>query len=572
MKKEIYVLGINSVYHDSSACIIKNGELIAAVEEERFNRVKYWKKSKIDNSGELPINSINFCLKQANIKLKEVDHIAFSFCPKDRLKNINRSKYFTKNSFGTKTWEELFYENTMKIPQELSKLAGVDISKKFHWVKHHIAHAASSFFVSPYDKAVVIVIDWIWEFASAWLWYWKNNKLYKIKEINFPHSIWFLWEKMSEFIGFTEYDSWKVMGLSSYGDWKVYYDKFHEIINFNDEDIFTLNNDIMKLSTNDFSEIEKLFGIRKRKWNSKISKKHEHIAAALQKITEKVFFRLITYITDRVDDKEVKKYICGSGWVFLNCVANQPIFFQQPFEDVYIPSSPSDWWTSIWAAYYVYNQLLNKKRTFVYDNPYWWPKYSNDNIKLNLEKSNLIFKKVKNIEKETAKLIADGNIVAWFQWKLEFWPRALGNRSILADPRRKDMMDLINKKVKKREYFRPFAPSIIEEKMKDHFYMVKNLLSDRFMLFTLTPKLSEKLPAITHIDETSRIQAVNKEINPKYHKLITEFEKITWLPVVLNTSFNIQEPIVCSPKDAIKTFTWSKIDYLVMGDYLCKRK
>lgn len=571
MNKNIFILGINSVYHDSSACIIKNGKIIAAAEEERFNRIKYGKKAEIYNSGELPKQAIDFCLRKAKIKLRDVDHIAFSFYPKDRLKNINCSKYFTKGSWGTKKGEELFYKNTLSVPKRLSELAGVDMTKKFHWVKHHEAHAASSFFVSPHKKSIVIAVDGIGEFASAWLGYGDGNKLHKIKEVDFPNSIGFLWEKMSEFLGFTAYDSGKVMGLSSYGDWKVYYKNFHNIIDFDEKNIFTLNNDIMKLRTDDFSKIEQVFNMKKRVPGSKISKEHEHVAAALQKMTEKLFFRLVTYTTDRVKDKETKKNLCGAGGVLLNCVANQPIFFQQPFEDFFVPSSPSDGGTSIGAAFYVYHQVLNKKRTFVYNHPYWGPEYSDEEIQKVLKSSGLQYKKINHIEKKAAKLIADGNIVAWFQGKLEFGPRALGNRSILADPRKKDMMDIINKKVKRREYFRPFAPSVLEEKMKDHFYMVKSLLSDRFMLFTLTPKRPEKLPAITHIDETSRIQAVSKKVNPKYHKLISEFEKITGFPVVLNTSFNIQEPIICSPEDAIKTFLKSKIDYLVIGNYLCEK-
>lgn len=418
----------------------------------------------------------------------------------------------------------------------------------------------------------MLVVDGIGEFASAWLGYGEENKIYNIKQIEYPNSIGFLWEKMCEFLGFTSYDSGKVMGLSSYGDWKLYYKEFHQIINFDEENIFTLNNEIMKIRTDDFSEIEKLFKVKRRVPGSEITKEYEHIAAAMQKITEKLFFRLVTYTTDRIKDKETKKYLCGSGGVLLNCVANQPIFFQQPFEDFFVPSSPSDAGSSIGAAYYVYHQILNKKRSFVYKHPYWGPEYSEKEMELELKKSNLDFKKIPNIEKETARLIAEGNIVGWFQGKLEFGPRALGNRSILADPRRKDMRDIINSKVKKREYFRPFAPSVIEEKMKDHFYMVKNLISDRFMLFTLTPKRPEKLPAVTHIDETSRIQAVNKRANPRYHKLISEFEKITGFPVILNTSFNIQEPIICSPKDAINTFIRSKMDYLVMGNFIAKLK
>lgn len=562
-----YILGINSAYHESAACLIKDGKIVAAVEEERFNRIKHAKPARVDNPDELPVNAINYCLKKAGIGLKDVDHIGFSFNPKKRLKNIGVDKYFVKGGWGSKSGEELFYKRIRTVPEKLSKLAGKNVKNKFYWIDHHLCHAASSFFVNPYKESIIIVSDGIGEFATTWIGYGKGNKIYKIKEIFYPHSLGFLWEKMSEFLGFTEYDAGKVMGLSSYGDYKAFYDHFHKIVKFDEKDIFRIDNDIMRFRTDDFSQIERLFRVEKRVKNGPIEKVHKDIAAGLQKITEKIILRLTGY----AKEKHNSKNLCLSGGVVLNCVGNESIFLVLPFEDIFIPSASHDAGTAIGAAYYIWNQILNKKRVFVYNHASWGPEYSDDEMKKALEKYNLRYRKVSNIGKEVAKLIARGNIVSWFQGKLEFGPRALGNRSILADARNGGMVDLLNYRVKRREWFRPFAPSVLEEEMGKFFYIKKVLISDRFMLFAVGSRYPEKLPAVTHVDETARVQSVDKKTNPRYYNLIKEFEKITGIPVVLNTSFNVQEPIVCSPDDAVKTFLRTNIDYLAIGDYLAHK-
>ena len=563
-----YILGINSAYHESSACIIKNEKLIAAVEEERFNRIKHAKVARVDNSDELPIKSINYCLEQAGIELKDVDHIGFSFNPEKRLKNINISKYFTKDDWGTKKGEELFVKKINTIPEQLSKLAGRDIRKKFHWIGHHLCHAGGTFFVSPYRESLILVMDGIGEVASTWIGYGKNNKLHLIKKINYPHSIGFLWEKMSEFLGFSAYHAGKVMGLSSYGDWKVFYKEMRKIIGFNEEDIFTVNNDIMRFRTDDFSQLEKLFGTKKRKKQEPIKKVHMNIAAILQKISEETILRCV----DFAEKKFPSKHLCLSGGVMLNCPANESTFNFFDLKDIFIPSGPQDAGTAIGAAYYIWNQILNKKRNFIYNHAFWGPEYSNQEIEKILDENQMSYKKVDNIEKETAKLLSQKKIVAWFQGKLEFGPRALGNRSVLADPRLKEMVDKINQKVKKREWFRPFAPTVLSEEAKKFFYLRNVLTADRFMLFAVIPKYPEKIPAVVHIDGTCRIQTIRKQDNPKYYKVIKEFESITGIPIVLNTSFNVQEPIVCSPQEAINTLMRTNIDYLAIGDYLVKNK
>lgn len=567
--KNQYILGINSVYHDSAVALIKNGVLIAAVEEERFNRIKHAKKSKIDNSNEIPYASINYCLKEAGISLDEISYIGFSFKPERRLKNIGISKYSEKDSWGTKEGEKLFYKNTKSIPLEIEKHYGIKLKNKFVWVDHHLAHAASTFFVSPFKESPIVIVDGIGEVATAWLGYGKENKMYKIKEIMYPNSVGFLWEKMSEFLGLSAYDAGKVMGLASYGDWKVYIDNFHKIVDFNNKDIFTISNEVMRFRTDDFSKIEELFGVKKKESNTEFTKEHMNIAAAMQKITEKIILRLVSYTENKVKDKIKIKNLCTAGGVMLNCIANELIFLVKPYDDIFIPSAPNDAGTAIGSAFYIYNQILGNKRKFVYDHAYWGPEYKDNNkIEKLIKENGLEYKKVKEIEKTSAKLIAEGNIIAWFQGRLEFGPRALGNRSFLADPRRSDLREVMNVKVKLREWFRPFAPSITEEDEKDFFYFKKSLLSDRFMILSGIPQFPEIIPAVVHIDETCRTQTVNKKTNPKYHKLIKEFGKITGIPIVLNTSYNVQEPIICSPEEAIRTFLKTKIDFLVINEYL----
>lgn len=567
--KNQYILGINSVYHDSAVALIKDGILVAAVEEERFNRIKHAKKSRIDNSDEVPFASMDYCLKQAGISMEDIDYIGFSFKPERRLKNIGISKYSEKNSWGTKAGEELFFKKTKSVPGIIEAHYGLKLKNKFVWVDHHLAHAASTFFISPFKESPIVIVDGIGEIATAWLGYGKDNKMYKIKEIMYPNSIGFLWEKISEFLGFSAYDAGKVMGLASYGDWMAYIDGFHKIVEFNNKDIFTINNEIMRFRTDDFSQLEKLFGVKKRKIGEELTKEHMNIAAAMQKITEKVILRLVNYTENKAKYKIEIKNLSAAGGVMLNCIANELIFLVKPYEDIFIPSAPNDAGTAIGSAFYIYNQILGNKRKFVYKHAYWGPEYKdNKKIEKLINENGLKFKKIKEIEKRTAKLIADGNIIAWFQGRLEFGPRALGNRSFLADPRRKDIREVMNIKVKKREWFRPFAPSITEEDEKDFFFFKKSLLSDRFMILSAIPLFPEKIPAVTHIDETCRTQTVNKDTNPKYYKLIKEFGKITGIPIVLNTSYNVQEPIICSPEEAIRTFLKTKIDYLVINNFL----
>src|SRR3989344_3367883 len=562
-----YILGLNSAYHESSACLIKDGKIIAAVEEERFNRKKQSKYARVDNPDELPINAIDFCLKKTGITLKDVDHIGFSFSPAKRLRNKYFEEKVTAGSWGSNEGEDLFYQKLMQIPQKLSELYGINVKGKFRWIDHHTSHAGSAFFVSPFEEAAILVVDGIGEFESTTLYKGKGNKIKRIRSITYPHSLGFLWEKLSQFLGFSEYDACKVMGLASYGNPKKYYNQLMSFVKVNSRD-FNIDHNVVKFRIDDYRELEKLLG-SKRQPNEEIEERHADIAAALQRITEEILIKLANYIY-----RETRlENICLAGGVALNCVANSVLIEKTPFTNIYIQPVAHDAGTAIGAAYFIWNQQLGNPRSFVMNHSYFGPDYSKEEIIKVLEENNLKFTEPEDIEKTAAKLVSEGNVVGWFQGKMEMGPRALGNRTLLADPRNPKIRDILNMKVKHREYFRPFAPSVLMDKAEDWFRIPKKSISSDFMLFAYDVFGDKKLliPAVTHVDGTSRIQTVREETNPKYYKLIQEFEALTGVPIVLNTSFNDREPIVCSPQDAVNTFLKTRIDYLAIGDFLLSR-
>ncbi len=564
--KPKYILGINAVYHESAACLIKNGKIIAAVEEERFNRVKHAKKATIENAMKLPFHAINFCLEKAGITMDEIDKVGYSFDPEKRHKtNIDVDDHFLKNNWGSKEGEKRFLELNKQIVKILESYYNIKLTKKFKFLSHHACHLASAFFVAPYDESAILCVDGIGEIESTSLALGKGNKIKVISNINYPDSLGFLWEKLSQFLGFSCYDACKVMGLASYGDPKVYLDKFKKFIQFNKAGSFKINNNVLQFRTNNFRSLEKVLGPRRSK-KEPLEKRHKNIAATLQHITEEILVKLCNKLYDLSNVKN----LCIAGGVGLNCVANGKIIEKTSFENVWVQPAANDAGTAIGAAFYIWNQLLNEKRSYVMEHAYLGPEFSDEEIRRVLKGYRLDYHVPKHLEKETAKLIAKGKIVAWFQGSLEFGPRALGNRSILVDPRSKEMKDTLNCRVKHREPFRPFCPSVIKSKSQLYF---KGKKSDaRKYMLVAVDVVSDKVPAVTHIDNTSRVQEVELKTNPQYYKLIQEFEKLTGVPIVLNTSFNDQEPIVCTPDDAVKTFLKTDIDYLVIGDYIVRKR
>lgn len=570
--KHTYILGLNFAYHELSACLIKDGKLIAAVEEERFSRIKRGKKSLVNNPDTLPEHSIRYCLKTAGITMHDINHIGLSFLPDDRLKNINADHYFIEGNWGSEKGEKLFHKKINRVPLLLNQFAGHDVTKKIQWISHHACHAASAFLVSPFKESAILSIDGIGEFSSTTLGYGKNNSLAPIKEIDYPHSIGFFWEKISKYLGFTEYDSSKVMGLAAYGDANRFYPIFQRIVTLQPEGGFTINNDIVRFRVDDFSQLENMFGVKKIDSPSGIRKDQEDIAAALQKITDDIIIHIATFLQERTGSE----HLCLAGGVALNCVSNGYLMTSGLYKSIYVQPAANDAGTAMGAAFYIWNVVLGHQRSFVLQHVYWGPKYSDVEI-LSLLKQKKVarYRKVRNIAQEVAKRLADGNIIGWFQGGVEWGPRALGNRSLLADPRRADMKMILNERIKRREHFRPFAPSILKDQAVSWFVIPKNCssISTESMVinFDVKKHMGEKIPAVTHVDGTSRVQFVSKKTNPLYYKLISSFYRQTGVPMVLNTSFNDNEPIVCSPDDAIKTFLRTKMDYLAIGNYLVSK-
>ena len=564
----MYILGINSAYHESSACLVRDGELLAFVEEERCNRIKHAKISMVNNPDEIPFGAIDYCLNYAGISLADIDHFSYSFVPSERLNNMSINDEFEEGHWGSKIGEETFNRRILSIPSKFDALLNSNISLKFHWVRHHLCHAGSAFFVSPFENAAILSVDGIGEFTTTLLALGTANNIQVVKEIVYPNSIGLLWEKVSKYLGFSEYDAAKLMGLSAYGKPDKFLSSFKSIVTIGEEGNFTINDAVTKLRKNDFSGLEALFG-KKRDSIDEIDERHADIAAALQTITGEVLLSLVQHLHEQAKCEN----LCIAGGVGLNCVANKLIADSGLFKNLYIQPASNDAGTAIGAAYYTWNHLLNNKRTYVMDTAYLGPEYSKTEILAVLRRNNLKYQYCENIEKEVAKLISSGKVVGWFQGRMEGGPRGLGNRSLLADPRNPEIRNILNVKVKHREYFRPFAPSVMEDKANEWFVLKENPQPYYFMLMVcnVRPNKRHLIPAVIHVDETSRIHLVKEQGNSKFYKLIKEFEKITGIPLVLNTSFNDREPIVCTPQDAVNTFLRTRIDAIALGDYLLLR-
>lgn len=562
-----YILGINSAYHESSACLVSDGQLIAFAEEERFNKTKHGKTAATDNPDILPLKAIGFCLDFAGIEMKDVDAFGYSFLPEERLKNIGVDTGYLEGSWGSASGENQFYGKFLKIPEILSNYAQKDIGNKFIWIEHHKAHAASAFFVSPFEEASILTIDGIGEYVTTSLAIGYNNVINDVWQMRYPDSIGLLWEKIAKFLGFSEYDACKVMGLAAYGKSNNFIKSFNRIATITERE-FCLDNSIISLRSDNCTGLEALLG-KRRLPGEPLDDRHADVAAALQVITERIVVNLAKYL----HKTQKSKNICLSGGVALNCVANSLIMKESGFENIFVQPVAHDAGTAIGAAFHIWNQVHGNARSYVMNDIYLGPRYSNNEIEHTLRKHELAFKFVENIEAVTAGLLSEGNIVGWFQGRMEAGPRALGNRSLLADPRSPTVKDLLNSKIKHREQFRPFAASILDEVADDWFEIGQHYQPLQYMLMVakVRPDKFEKISSVIHIDGTCRIQLVKNEINHRYHCLIKEFMKQTDVPLLLNTSFNDSEPIVCCPEDAVNTFLKTGIDALVMNNFLILR-
>lgn len=571
--KSTVILGVNTTYHELSAAIIRDGELIAAVEEERFTRVKHGKSSRVDNPDVIPWNAINYCLEKAVVSLAEVDYIGLPFAPALRLKNADADPYFQEGDWGSETGEKLFYEKIMTVPDLLSAKAGVDIHKRVRWIPHHVAHGASAYYVSPFTEATVLAIDGIGEIDSTWAGHGSGTTLEKLFTVSYPHSLGFVWEKVSEFCGLSEYDASKLMGLASYGNGEKYLKKFEQVIAVQPGGGFTVDIDTFQYRVPNFAPLEELFGVKAIAGVEERTQEHADIAAALQLVTNRVVLHIAREAVERTGSRN----ICLSGGVALNCVANLELLQSGEFDEIYIQPAAHDAGGALGAAYYIWCHQLGESHRTEMDHAYWGTSYTDEEIEQALRESEVtVWERKEHVEEWAADAIANGKIVGWFQGAMEWGPRALGNRSLLADPRNPSMKEILNLRIKNREAFRPFAPSILAEAAAEWLEVptATTSRSTEFMEFVF-PVRSEKgaqIPAVVHVDGTTRPQFVRKETNPRYHKLISAFAAKTGVPLVLNTSFNDREPIVCSPADAIQTFLRTGIDVLVLGDIVVERE
>ena len=551
----VNVLGINAVYHEFAAALLVDGELVAAVEEERFNRIKHAKEADWDNPHQLPERAIRFCLKHAGLTARDIDHVAYSFDPK------LRRKRYRPEWWGLKV-EETFQLRLGQVQSAFEELLGRSIKQRFHFVPHHLAHAASAYFPSGFDRAAILTIDGIGESAGSSLAKGDGTRIQSVETFEYPHSIGFLWEEFSEYLGFSHYDASKVMGLAAYGNPEVFRQSFESILRSDGEN-YGVAQDFLGVQPDKFARMEAMFG-PPRGIDDEILPRHADIAAALQAATDAAVMALVR----RAKRKVPFDNLCIAGGVALNCVTNEVITRSGEFSNIFIPSAPHDAGTAIGAAFAVHCAKQKRPPQRGYSTPYLGPSFKRADILAAVKSAGLTARRSKSPARDAADMIADGKIVAWFQGRMEFGPRALGNRSLLADPRRPEMRNILNQKVKHREDFRPFAPSVMAEHADEWFEVGAHSASHAFMLFApeVRPERHDRIPAVVHKDGTARVQLVSRKSNPRFHELISAFFAKTGVPLVVNTSFNDSEPIVCTPTDAIVTFRKSGIDALFMDD------
>ncbi|MBI3032859.1 carbamoyltransferase [Candidatus Woesearchaeota archaeon] len=571
----MYILGISCYYHDASAALLKDGKVVAAAEEERFTRKKHDKS--------FPINALKFCLKSQNISSKDIAFIGFYEKPLLKFERL-LSQHLECFPLSLKTFLKSMPQwitSRLRITKTIKK--NLQYTGDVFFVEHHLAHAASAFLVSPYEKAAIVTIDGVGEWSTATFGVGNKNEINLIKEIRFPSSLGLLYSTITAYLGFSVNNSeYKVMGLSPYGEMNkeknVYYPKLKQVIDIKEDGSFRLDMDYFKFHFSDRMPSKKLcmlLGSNPRKGYEEVTQRHKDIAAALQLITEEV----MTKILHHVHQVTKEDAIVLAGGVALNSVYNGKILKTTPFKKIWIQPNASDGGTSIGVAAYVYHTILKHKRTFVESSAYLGPSYTDEEIKQFLDNNHIKYTAFSNQEqliKTTAKLIFENKVVGWFQGSMEWGPRALGSRSILANPCNPKAKELLNEKVKHREKFRPFAPVVCEDEALTYFDCdepIPEPTDYMLMVYPVKKQWQKKIPSVTHVDGSGRLQTIRRHQNQLYYDLIKEFGKLSGIPILINTSFNIRgEPIVCTPYDGYKCMMGTGIDCLVIGKFLVKRE
>jgi carbamoyltransferase len=581
------ILGLNAYHGDSSACLVVDGRLAAAAEEERFTRVKHW--------AGLPVRAISYCLQEAGVRLEDVDHIAAN---RDPRANLGRKVLFAlakRPSFASIRDRIRNAGKVRDIKTVMSRELGVESSRitaRMHNVEHHIAHLASSFFVSPFDSAAVVSVDGFGDFVSTMWGRGSGSRITIGDQVTFPHSLGIFYLAVTQYLGFTDYgDEYKVMGLAPYGK-PTELDAMRRIVKLKPGGRFELKLDYflhhskgVSMTWNDgepkigglySDKLVRVFGPPRKK-DEPLNEHHKNIAASLQEMYEEAFFHLLDHVYHETRDPR----LCLAGGCAMNSVANGKVFERSDFKELYIQPAAGDSGGAIGAAFSVWSRVSGKARSFIMEHAYWGPEFGNEEIgELLRTKSGELREEKCAIERiddefelcrRTAERIAEGKVIGWFQGRMEWGPRALGNRSIVCDPRRADMKDILNLKIKRRESFRPFAPSVLREAVGEWFetdYDVPFMLQ----VYQIRADKRPLIPAVTHVNGSGRLQTVTESQNPRYYRLIKAFEKIAGVPAVLNTSFNENEPVVCAPREALDCFLRTRMDVLVLGDCYIERK
>lgn len=573
----MHVLGINAYHAGASACLLRDGVLIAAVEEERLNRQKYW--------AGFPVLAIRKCLELGGVRAQDVEHIAISRDPNANL--LRKTLWAVRRGprVGYLTDRLVNRRRVAKLDETLAQALNVrraELKADFHHVEHHRAHMASAFFVSPFERAAILSVDGMGDFVSTMWGSGAGNQITVSDSVHFPHSLGFLYTAVSQWLGFTGFgDEGKVMGLASYG--KPTIDALSGLLRIQTDGSFELNTDFFRHEREGVEmtwaegtpALGPLYSLRflqsfgaPRAPGAPIERIHEDMAASLQHLLERALEALLHRLhrETRLDD------LCLAGGVALNGVFNGQIRRVTPFKRFFVQPAANDAGTALGAAAYVWHQVLGMPRGYVMRHAYTGPSYDNAAIEAALEGARLPYSTHETdvLAERAADLIAAGNVVGWFQGRMEWGPRALGARSILADPRRGEMKDVLNARIKHREPFRPFAPSMLESAVDEY---LEGAQPDAFMVTVYPVRAHKKseIPAVTHVDGTARLQSVSAQHAPDYARVIAAFAQQTGVPVVVNTSFNENEPIVCSPADAVDCFQRTRMDALAIGNYLVKR-
>lgn len=576
----MYTLGLNAAYHDSSACLMRDGRVIAAAEEERFTRIKHGKRPIPFSTYELPFNAIDYCLREAGIALVDVDHVAYAYDPALLLGThrddatitlpLEPSAHPTPAEWEA-AWDPLFLAAIVNAPRQLASGAPHHLAQRFkgaraagpyrwHFVEHHIAHAASAFHASPFARAAVLTLDGRGERATTTYSIGEGSRLTRLGQVDMPHSLGLLYERLTEYLGFLQSsDEYKVMALASFGK-PTYVDEFRGLIHLGDHGQYTIER---------FSFVERFGPARER--GGPLEPRHYDLAHSLQVVLEESALALVGWLHEATGCDD----LCMAGGVALNCVMNARLRDRGPFRRIWVQPAAGDAGTALGAALWIDARQRDgatggAERRWSMDHAFWGPGFADDEIEEFLRWSKLPYRRLGDVATETAAILAEDKVIGWFQGRMEFGPRALGARSILASPLHAAMQERLNA-IKDREDFRPVAPVVLEEAASDWFVDAGR---SPFMLFVndVRADCADRIPAVRHVDGTARIQTITQEQHPLYYDLLRAFATCTGVPVLVNTSFNTRgEPVVCTPRDAVECFWTSPLDALVIGSFLLEK-